>query len=668
MLVIPDSPAPKPTKGEKPKTTKKPTSTQQTKPKTKPSIAKTTKSTLSQPPKHKPAPAKPQEKKRKRALDAAEAPSLAKRSKAGRISKKRTLQLRDEFIDEGAPTIETQCLMMKSYLAKGSVFREPDSGKLQPLPEVQGKGKEKAHSAKQNPLDSLSNLSSLYVELGLTDSGTESDEEVSSEMSAQGQEEGQGGTNPGDTGMSQTPSSHVVHVGPNLDHMDLGITKASSQPNTKQMDDEFTANAYPKVQENLKLPSEGEVRLEEPTSSAGTLSSMKNLNKDLSFTNQFLVEKSHEDEPEKTNTEAEVQSMVTVPILQDTLSVPLMTTPVIDIIDPQSDSTTVPASMPTTTTTVTETTTTTTTTTVLPPPQPQHDVSTLILIQTIGQLEQKIADLVDANQALEKRIDKQGNRIHQLESQDLSRLIREQTVEFIDSQEIDRKIEESVKEVVTASVQHVMRAPLRASGTTGASDFAQDPPLPPPSLTTNRGDQSHSSAALGSSKTTASTAYIAWTTTTSRLTPTASSFPEDHHMVSLTDGSRDSNSTSTDAQLTPIEELLSPEPPTAQRQEDSLYCHQLMDKKFGYQKKVERLPCSHREPVSETRVRNADDQSLLTNEIQIQFWTKNDVIKSKQFMFAIQKRLKLRQIFRNLESFVGGRIREGDYRLLQRTE
>ncbi|GKF79876.1 hypothetical protein Tco_0235444, partial [Tanacetum coccineum] len=66
-----------------------------------------------------------------------------------------------------------------------------------------------------------------------------------------------------------------------------------------------------------------------------------------------------------------------------------------------------------------------------------------------------------------------------------------------------------------------------ASGTTGASDFAQDPPLPPPSLTTNRGDQSHSSAALGSSKTTASTAYIAWTTTTSRLTPTASSFPED---------------------------------------------------------------------------------------------------------------------------------------------
>ncbi|GJW29209.1 retrovirus-related pol polyprotein from transposon TNT 1-94 [Tanacetum coccineum] len=54
-----DAPPPKPAKGAKPKTTKKPTSTQQTKPKTKPSTAKTTKSTPSQPPKPKPAPAKP---------------------------------------------------------------------------------------------------------------------------------------------------------------------------------------------------------------------------------------------------------------------------------------------------------------------------------------------------------------------------------------------------------------------------------------------------------------------------------------------------------------------------------------------------------------------------------------------------------------------------------
>ncbi|GJU36487.1 retrovirus-related pol polyprotein from transposon TNT 1-94 [Tanacetum coccineum] len=336
--------------------------------------------------------------------------------------------------------------IIRNTVAKGAIesacLGEPDSRKLQPLPEVQGKGKEKVGEEqaaqvllnlqtpkKKNPAEQfifqrhtpatadpfgLVESSSLYAELGLTDSGTESDEEVSPEMNAQGY---------------------------------------------------FTLH------------------------------------------DQFLCQqKSQEDEPENTNTEAEVQYMATVPILQDTSSVPLMTTPVIDITDPQSDSTTTSDS------------------------------------------------------------------------------------EFRDSQEIDRKIEESVKEVVTASVQHAMRAPLctrfkdlptsdmkeillqrmlegiwekghedhkmayealqksitrdesekfnadkaeertkkkRASGTIGASDSAQDSPPPPPSSTTNRGDQSQSSAAPGSSKTTASTKYTAWTTTTSRLKPAASSVPED---------------------------------------------------------------------------------------------------------------------------------------------
>nr|GEV46867.1 putative ribonuclease H-like domain-containing protein [Tanacetum cinerariifolium] len=48
--------------------------------------------------------------------------------------------------------------------------------------------------------------------------------------------------------------------------------------------------------------------------------------------------------------------------------------------------------------------------------------------------------------------------------------------------------------------------------------------------------------------------------------------------------------------------------------------------------------------------------------------TWKDVDRSKEFMFAIQKRLKTKRIFRNLESFVGGRVRDGDYRLLKRTK
>ncbi|GJU55000.1 hypothetical protein Tco_1228714 [Tanacetum coccineum] len=51
--------------------------------------------------------------------------------------------------------------------------------------------------------------------------------------------------------------------------------------------------------------------------------------------------------------------------------------------------------------------------------------------------------------------------------------------------------------------------------------------------------------------------------------------------------------------------------------------------------------------------------------LDTRFWTKKDVDKSKEFLFAIQKRLKTRRIFHNLESFVGGRIREGDYQLLK---
>ncbi|GJV60708.1 hypothetical protein Tco_1466808 [Tanacetum coccineum] len=298
-----DAPAPKPSKGATTKSTRKP----------KPQSSKTA-----------------LKKKRKLVEDTTEAPSQAKRSKAGKVLKKRTLsstpQLVDEFVDEGVPDKEPI-----------HVFREPDTGKIQPLPEVEGKGKEKV----------------------------------------------------GEEQAAQTPSRHVVYTGPNLDHMDLGIAEASSQPNTKQMDDEFTSTVYLKVQESLKLPAEGDVKLEEPDSSAGTRSSMKNLDKEFSFTDQFLVEKSQEDKPEKTNTEAEVQSMVMIPIHQDNSSVPLMTTPVIDIFDPQSDSITVPASMPTTTTTVTETTTTTIVPP--PPPQPQQDVSTLILTQTIGQLEQNNA-------------------------------------------------------------------------------------------------------------------------------------------------------------------------------------------------------------------------------------------------------------------------------------
>ncbi|GJV05959.1 hypothetical protein Tco_1343615, partial [Tanacetum coccineum] len=221
---------------------------------TKPSAPKASKVTT--PPKPIPTTTEPskkdQSKKHKLVKETFDAPSPVKLSKAGKVIKqqkpKSPLQLIDEFVDEGVPEQEPVygdeeadiqravelSIKEQAEHTQGPtrlvVIRKPDSGKIPPLPDVQGKGKEK----RRTPTT--------------TEPSGHADEEVSPEI-ARTQNEGQ---------------------------------------------------------ENLKLPTEDQVRLEEPSSSAGTLSSLQNLDKELSFTNQFLVEKSQEDEPDKSNTEAEV--------------------------------------------------------------------------------------------------------------------------------------------------------------------------------------------------------------------------------------------------------------------------------------------------------------------------------------------------------------------------
>nr|GEZ68632.1 hypothetical protein [Tanacetum cinerariifolium] len=60
--------------------------------------------------------------------------------------------------------------------------------------------------------------------------------------------------------------------------------------------------------------------------------------------------------------------------------------------------------------------------------------------------------------------------------------------------------------------------------------------------------------------------------------------------------------------------------------------------------------------------------NMMNPGLNTRFWTRKDVDRCKAFMSTIQRRLRLRRIFRNLESFVGRRLRDGDYRLLNRTE
>ncbi|GJV05201.1 hypothetical protein Tco_1338770 [Tanacetum coccineum] len=119
-------------------------------------------------------------------------------------------------------------------------------------------------------------------------------------------------------------------------------------------------NVYPNVHESLKFPDDEHIILEDPLSSSGTLSSMKNLDDAYTIGDQFLNDNSTKDEPGKLNVEADVVSMVTVPIYQASSSVPLLSTHVIDL-SPSKP-------VPSTTQAPIFTATTATTITTLPPP------------------------------------------------------------------------------------------------------------------------------------------------------------------------------------------------------------------------------------------------------------------------------------------------------------
>nr|GEZ74601.1 hypothetical protein [Tanacetum cinerariifolium] len=105
----------------------------------------------------------------------------------------------------------------------------------------------------------------------------------------------------------------------------------STQPPLEQMDEGFTAMAYPKVHENLKLTVEEQVLLEEPASSSGTLSSLQHLTKDLSFGQLFFSDKPSEADNDKANAETEAESMVSVTIQQDIHGARLYTLEQLDI-------------------------------------------------------------------------------------------------------------------------------------------------------------------------------------------------------------------------------------------------------------------------------------------------------------------------------------------------
>nr|GEX87069.1 hypothetical protein [Tanacetum cinerariifolium] len=147
-------------------------------------------------------------------------------------------------------------------------------------------------------------------------------------------------------------------VGPNPGVQDEG--QAGSNPSDAA---EFTTTAYPNVQGNLKLPSKDPVILEEPARSTGTLSSLQNLEKEISFTDQFFVRSNMKKNQEKPMLKQRF-SQWSRSLFIKTPPVPPMTTPVMDLTTSQSGSP-LPTSSATTSTVMNNNNSTTTTSTII---------------------------------------------------------------------------------------------------------------------------------------------------------------------------------------------------------------------------------------------------------------------------------------------------------------
>nr|GEW91564.1 hypothetical protein [Tanacetum cinerariifolium] len=292
------------------------------------------KSTSAQPPKPKPASTKPSKivpkKKLKLIKVTPNEPSPPKRSKVGLVGKrykpKSLLKLVDEFADEGVPIAEPRLDNEKADLQRGIklilkdleernqgpacpvVFRKPDSKRFQPLP---GTLKKKSlvdqyifQRRSPTTIGPSGNAESPSSDAELADSETKSDKTMTPVN-------------------KEKDASNKISLRSRLEfNMKVKLDQTLVNKMKTRLDQTL---------ENLKLPTKEQVILEDPANSIGTLSSLQNLKKELRFTNQFFMDKTHEREPEKTNAESEVQSMVTVPIHQDTSSVPPMTTSVLDL-------------------------------------------------------------------------------------------------------------------------------------------------------------------------------------------------------------------------------------------------------------------------------------------------------------------------------------------------
>nr|GEU85436.1 integrase, catalytic region, zinc finger, CCHC-type, peptidase aspartic, catalytic [Tanacetum cinerariifolium] len=590
----------------------------------------------SQQPKPKPAPTKSQEKKR---------------------------NLVTETYDK--PAVE-ECLKSVHDAPRGPlplVIKEPNPGKFQLLPEVHGKGKEKV-SDEQVACDLLTlqtpkkvSHAEQYIFHRCTPASTES------------------------SGHAESPSVYA----------ELCLTDSDSKSDE---------DVPPMVKENLKQTVEEQVILEEPASSIGTLSSLQYLAKDFSFSDIFFNDKPYEVENEKTTAETEAESMVSVTIQQDTSAIPPMTTPIIDLTS-KPDSLNVSKAMD-------EIVTNAVDWAIQAPLRnrfrdfPEADMKE-ILHQQIWETnsykahedhmmlyeawekfmnrdhtDELLTDLADVQKKKKKRHDSPktppGSPPHQPPPPPPLADIGNAHIPKVNLQQDWWKPLEEDRPVTTELTWSIPSSNLPVPVNNWASTLASTyTPPPENSLLAQTGDMGGRSALSISKMNVAYYPDVGFEKIVPDLIIEVFSMYGYDYMKKIVLRRADLNEhiiAKNKKILATAVNLWTRHLVIRQRVEDFQlgiesyqtqlnltkprwdaigfkYKHDFMiDKALDYQ--VKEFKVNRINPGLDTR-----------------FWTRKDVDRGKEFMFAIQKRLKIRRIFRNLESFVGGRVGDGDYRILQ---
>ncbi|GJW71962.1 hypothetical protein Tco_0128879 [Tanacetum coccineum] len=329
---------------------------------------------------------------------------------------KRTDHLVDEEDEEPQPAPEIPVeddeynlqigiqMSLESFQAPvgGVAIREPALGITQRLPVV-----EVTQDASTRPFAQPQDDTSVNV---VRDTSSPADAEIGANTE-KSNNEGQVGSDPGKTPESRPSPERVL-----IEEYQAGPNPGQSHVHT----------------------TEEHVHIENPLSSTGTLLSMKNLDDVFTFGDQFLNDKPTKEEPGKANVETEVESMVTVPIHQASLSASPLSTPIIDLTPPK------PISLPAYELVFTYTTATTTTTLPLPPPPPQQSTTDPALATRVSALEKVCANF-------EKK--------HKL--QDKTTQALSSTVFTLENQNLYSKIGNYVNETVKEAVHNALQAPIR---------------------------------------------------------------------------------------------------------------------------------------------------------------------------------------------------------------